>query len=65
MSMIALSGTFKARESCDRTTSMIALSGTFKARRSCDQAKSVIALSGTFKAVFDYFLFGFCRVGGS
>jgi hypothetical protein len=37
--MIALSGTFKARESCDQTKSLIALSGTFKARESCDQTK--------------------------
>jgi hypothetical protein len=32
--MIALSGTFTERESCDQTKSMIALSGTFKARES-------------------------------
>jgi hypothetical protein len=28
--MIAYSGTFKTRESCDQTMSMIAYSGTFK-----------------------------------
>jgi DNA-binding MarR family transcriptional regulator len=39
--MIALSGTFKARRSCDQTKSMIALSGTFKVRQSCDQTKRV------------------------
>jgi hypothetical protein len=50
-SMITLSGTFKARESCDRTTSMITLSGTFKVRESCDQTKRMITLGGTFKRV--------------
>jgi hypothetical protein len=39
-SMIARSGTFEARRSCDQTQSMIALSGTFKVRESCDQTKS-------------------------
>jgi hypothetical protein len=38
--MIALSGTFKARESCDKTRRMIALSGTFKARKPCDKINS-------------------------
>jgi hypothetical protein len=48
--MITLSGTFKACESGDQTTSMITLSGTFKAGESGDQTKSMITLSGTFKA---------------
>ena len=36
--MIALGGTSKARESCDRQARMIALGGTSKAREPTDQA---------------------------
>jgi hypothetical protein len=38
MSMIVPGGTFKARESCDRTKSMIVLGGTLNTPESSDQS---------------------------